>query len=192
MRDHITESIAVKERMLQDSVILETLTDVIDELTGVYKRGKKILIAGNGGSAADAQHFAAEITCQFKDARKGYSALALHTDTSAITAWGNDKNFDTVFARQVEAHGRVGDVLVVISTSGDSKNLIEAARQARSQGMQVVGLLGRDGGELVRGSFCDHALIVPSKEIPRIQESHILLIHIICDALDKFFVTLER
>jgi D-sedoheptulose 7-phosphate isomerase len=192
MQDHIRESIAVKERLLKDETFLRTLGDVTRELRGVYERGGKLLIAGNGGSAADAQHFAAEITCQFKETRKGYPALALHTDTSAMTAWGNDKSFDTVFARQVEAHGKTGDALVVISTSGNSKNLIEATKQARSQGVRVVGLLGRDGGELVRGGYCDYALVVPSEETPRIQESHILLIHIICDALDKFFVTLER
>ncbi len=192
MKEHIRESIAVKERLLKDDAFLRTLGEVVEELRGVYERGGKILIVGNGGSAADAQHFAAEITCQFKETRRGYPALALHTDTSAMTAWGNDKSFDTVFARQVEAHGRAGDALVVISTSGNSKNLIAAAKEARVKGLRIVGLLGRDGGELVSGGYCDHVLIVPSEETPRIQESHILLIHIICDALDGFFVTLAK
>ncbi len=192
MLNHIKESIAVKEKILNDEVFLGTLHEMIQELTEVYQRGGKILIAGNGGSASDAQHFAAEITCQYKEIRKGYPALALHTDTSAITAWGNDKSFDTVFARQVEAHGKAGDVLIVISTSGNSGNLIRAAEQAHTEDIRVFGLLGKDGGKLLSQNLCDKALIVPSSDTPRIQESHILLIHIICDALDHFFVDLEK
>lgn len=192
MLGHIKESIAVKERISNDTVFLGTLEKIIEELKEVYKKGGKILIAGNGGSASDAQHFAAEITCQYKEIRKGYPALALHTDTSAVTAWGNDKSFDTVFARQVEAHGKAGDVLIVISTSGNSSNLIHASEQAHLQKIQVFGLLGKDGGKLFSNTLCNRSLIVPSFDTPRIQEAHILLIHIICDALDQFFVDLEK
>ncbi len=188
----IKESIAVKERILGDERMLDTLAMIATALTGVYARGGKVLIAGNGGSAADAQHFAAEITCQYKETRKGYPALALHTDTSALTAWGNDKSFETAFARQVEAHGKPGDALIVISTSGNSKNLIHAAHTARALHMHVFGLLGRDGGLLGQDGLCDAALIVPSHDTPRIQESHILLIHSICDALDQFFSVREK
>lgn len=192
MREHIEESIAVKNKILKDTLFLEEVEKVIDELKEVYRNGGKVLIAGNGGSASDAQHFAAEITCQYKEIRKGYPALALHTDTSALTAWGNDKSFETIYARQVEAHGKEGDVLMVISTSGNSGNLISAAEQARAQSIRVFGLLGRDGGKLLSQGLCDRALVVPSSDTPRIQESHILLIHIICDALDRFFVEQEK
>jgi D-sedoheptulose 7-phosphate isomerase len=194
MKDHIKESIATKERILNDAGFLLELEKVIGELKEVYRSGGKMLIAGNGGSAGDAQHFAAEITCQYLGSRvrKGYPAIALHTDTSAVTAWGNDKGFETFFSRQVEALGKSGDVLFVISTSGNSKNLMNAAEQARMQGIRVFGLLGRDGGELVSKNLCDRALVVPSNETPRIQESHIMLLHVICDALDLFFVDLEK
>ena len=145
MLNHIRESIIVKEKILSDETFLKTLEEMIRELKEVYQRGGKVLIAGNGGSASDAQHFAAEITCQYKEIRKGYPALALHTDTSALTAWGNDKSFETIYARQVEAHGKAGDILMVISTSGNSGNLISAAKQAHAQSIRVFGLLGRDG-----------------------------------------------
>ncbi len=192
MQNHIKESIAVKERILNDAVFLRELQEIVIALIEVYRKGGKILIAGNGGSAGDAQHFAAEITCQYLEIRKGYPAIALHTDTSALTAWGNDKGFESFFARQVEALGNAGDALIVISTSGNSINLIHATEKAKSMGIKSYGLLGRDGGKLVAGGCCDIALVVPSKDTPHIQESHIMLIHIICDALDKFFVELEK
>lgn len=185
---HISESIAVKERILKDATFLSSVEGISEILKDAYKKGGKLLIAGNGGSAGDAQHFAAEITCQYKLSRKGRPAIALHTDTSALTAWGNDKSFDLFFARQVEALGVKGDVLVLISTSGNSKNLVLAAEKARSMGITTIGLLGRDGGVLVKDGLCDNALVVPSFDTPHIQESHIMLIHIVCEALDEFFV----
>ncbi len=191
MQEYIRESIAVKERILNDEVLILDISRIIEVLKDVYKKGGKILIAGNGGSAADAQHFAAEITCQYKETRKGRPAIALHTDTSALTAWGNDKSFDLFYERQVEALGSTGDVLVVISTSGNSKNLLHAARKARAMGIKTIGLLGRDGGTLTAEGLCDQSIIVPSDDTPHIQESHIMLIHIICDALDRFFVELD-
>ncbi|MEK7614418.1 MAG: SIS domain-containing protein [Patescibacteria group bacterium] len=192
MQGSIKESIAVKESLLKDQIALKALGSIADALKDVYRRGGKILIAGNGGSAADAQHFAAEITCQYKAVRKGYPAIALHTDTSALTAWGNDKSFETFFGRQVEALGQKGDALIVISTSGNSADLLYAVEQAKKGGLQVFALLGRDGGKLKAEGLCDEVIIVPSQNTPRIQECHIMLIHIICEALDTFLVALDQ
>ena len=181
----IQESIDVKTKILNDQVLLEAIEKIGEELKHVYGSKGKLMIAGNGGSAADAQHFAAEITCQFLERRKGRPALALSTDTSALTAWSNDHSYESVFSRLVEALGVAGDALVVISTSGNSKNLIQAAITARKMGIKVYGLLGHQGG-LLR-ELCDLSVVIPSKETPRIQESHILVIHILCGILDEFF-----
>lgn len=189
LHQFLERSIAVKKRILEDDALLMLVEEVGAVLCDVYKNGGKLLIAGNGGSAADAQHFAAEITCQYELKRKGYPAIALATDTSALTAWSNDYSYETAFARLVEAHGTYNDALVVISTSGNSKNLIVAAEAARQKGMKVIGLLGRDGGKL-RG-VCDYPIIVPAEETPRIQECHILIIHTLCSVLDEFFVQEE-
>ena len=145
--------------------------------------GKKLLVMGNGGSAADAQHFAAEIVGRFKLERRGLPAVALTTDTSILTAIGNDYGFDAIFRRQVEALADEGDVVVGISTSGSSKNVFEALELANDRGCLTVGLLGRDGGT-IRG-IVDLALTVPSADTPRIQEGHITMIHIVCDLVEK-------
>lgn len=181
----IQESIDVKTKILSDQVLIETIERIGEELKHVYGSKGKLMIAGNGGSAADAQHFAAEITCQFLERRKGRPAFALSTDTSALTAWSNDHSYESVFSRLVEALGVAGDALVVISTSGNSKNLVQAVVTARKMGIKVYGLLGHEGGVLQ--DMCDHSVVIPSKETPRIQESHILVIHILCGILDKFF-----
>ena len=185
IKQSLTDSIELKNRILQD----ETLTGLVDtmsnEIVQIYKNKGKLLIAGNGGSAADAQHFAAEITCQFEQKRRARPAIALSTDTSALTAWSNDYSYETTFSRLTEAHGKNEDALVVISTSGNSKNLIHAALAAHAKGMKVFGLLGRDGGALK--AHCDRVVIIPSNETPRIQECHILVIHSLCSALDDFF-----
>lgn len=141
--------------------------------------GGKVLICGNGGSAADAQHFAAELTGRFEDPqRRAYPAIALTTDSSALTAIGNDYGFERVFARQIEAFAQPGDLLVVISTSGNSANLLPAVETARARGVQVVGLLGRDGGAL--GGQVDLPLVVGVQRTARIQEAHILILHLLC------------
>lgn len=189
--DAITESIGVKQRILDDPKTLETIRVVADLLKDSYAHEGKLLIAGNGGSAADAQHFAAEITCQYRAKRKGYPAIALHTDTSALTAWSNDYAYESAYARLVEAYGKKEDVLCVISTSGNSGNLVSAAVEARKQGMRIVGLLGKDGGRIASEKLCDVYLIVPSMSTPRIQECHTLIIHILCDLLDNYFVKRE-
>jgi len=148
------------------------------------KLGNKLLICGNGGSAADSQHFAAEVVGRFEKERKGFSAIALTTDTSALTAIGNDYGFDKVFSRQVEALGQKGDILIGISTSGNSKNVIEAVKVAKGLGIFTVGLLGKDGGQLK--DLVDKAFIIRSNNTARIQEVHITFIHAICRVLDLY------
>lgn len=154
-------------------------------LVGTLQRGGKLLVCGNGGSAADAQHIAAELVGRFLRERAGLPAIALTTDTSALTAIGNDEGFDRVFARQVEALGRAGDLLLAITTSGSSPNVIEAIRAAKARGLTVVGLLGRDGG--AARPLCDLALVVASESTARVQEVHILVAHILCEAADRAF-----
>jgi D-sedoheptulose 7-phosphate isomerase len=152
-------------------------------LAGSLAQGGKIMLCGNGGSAADSQHLAAELTGRFLKDRRPLAALALSTDTSALTCIGNDYSFDEVFSRQVTGLGRSGDCLVAISTSGNSRNVMRAAEAARAAGMRVIGLLGRDGGTL-RG-LCDIALIVPSPTTARIQEAHIFIGHSLCAMVEE-------
>jgi D-sedoheptulose 7-phosphate isomerase len=148
------------------------------------KMGYKIMICGNGGSAADAQHFAAEIVGRFEKERKGYPAVALTTDTSALTAIGNDYGFEYIFSRQVEALGQKGDILVGISTSGNSKNVIKAVETAKNMGIFTVGFLGKDGGKLKE--IVDTAFIVPHSKTARIQEVHLTLEHALCNIIDLY------
>jgi D-sedoheptulose 7-phosphate isomerase len=149
----------------------------------LYKIGKKTILAGNGGSAADAQHIAAEMVGRYGFDRPSLPSLALTTDTSALTAIGNDYGYDQVFSRQIEGMGQDGDVFIGISTSGNSKNIINAFKSAKKKNIITVALTGRDGGEMAK--IADIALIVPSNSTPRIQESHILIGHIICDIIEK-------
>lgn len=185
--DYFREALELKNRLLGDAVFLAQVQKAIDIFSSAYKNGNKVLIAGNGGSAADAQHFAGEIVCTFmRRDRKGYPAIALTTDTSVITAWSNDFGYDTVFERQVQALGNAGDVFIGISTSGNSENIILAAKKAKELGLKTVCLLGRDGGKLKDAP--DVSIIVPSQSTPRIQEIHTLLVHIICEEVEKSFV----
>jgi D-sedoheptulose 7-phosphate isomerase len=147
------------------------------------RQGGKILFCGNGGSAADSQHLAAELTGRFIQDRRPLAALALSTDTSALTCIGNDYSFEEVFARQVAGLGRAGDLLVGISTSGNSRNVIRAVEEANKLSMQTLGLLGRDGGQL-RG-LCTHSIVVPSQVTARIQECHILIGHTLCGLIEQ-------
>jgi D-sedoheptulose 7-phosphate isomerase len=146
------------------------------------------LICGNGGSAAEAQHFSAELVGRYLKDRKAFPAMSLSTDTSAITAIGNDYGFEKIFSRQVESLARSEDVIVCISTSGNSVNVIEAAKMAKKIGVKVVGLSGNDGGKLK--SFCDINLVVPSSHTPYIQEVHLIIIHSICDLIDSSLIPL--
>jgi D-sedoheptulose 7-phosphate isomerase len=159
------------------------IAELAELLVGAFKNGNKLLVMGNGGSAADSQHFAAEIVGRFKMERRALPAVALSTDTSILTALGNDYGFDSVFRRQVEALGAAGDVVVGISTSGNSPNVSQALELARSRGCRTVGLLGKDGGSI--RELCDLALVIPVQDTPRIQEGHITIIHIVCDLVEK-------
>ena len=168
-------------------VIERDMAQLIAEMAGMLadtlKEGGKLLVMGNGGSAADAQHFAAEIVGRFKLERRALPAVALSTDTSILTAIGNDYGFEAIFSRQVEALAAPGDMVVGISTSGNSPNVLKAFQVARQRGCCIVGLLGRDGGSIK--DACSLALVVPSDDTPRIQEGHIAIIHIVCDLVEK-------
>jgi len=149
----------------------------------LYKGSNKTILAGNGGSAADAQHIAAEMVGRYGFDRPSLPSLALTTDTSALTAIGNDYGYDQIFSRQLEGMGQTGDIFIGISTSGNSVNIIKAFHVAKKKGITTIALVGRDGGEM--GKLADIALIVPSNSTPRIQESHILIGHILCDIIEK-------
>ncbi len=170
--NQITDSAATKQAILENEPLLNLLTDVARACVDVYKNGKKILIAGNGGSAADAQHFAAELVGRYGFDRPSLPSIALTTDTSALTAIGNDYGYEYIFSRQLEGLGVEGDLFIGISTSGNSQNV-----------MNTVALVGRDGGRM--GEMADYAVIIPSNATPRIQESHLLVEHIICDIIEK-------
>lgn len=159
------------------------IVKIANRLVETLKIGNKLLIMGNGGSAADAQHFAAEIVGRFKMERPGLPAIALSTDTSIITAIGNDYGFERIFSRQVEALAAPGDALIGISTSGNSPNVLQALLTGRQAGCSAIGLLGKDGGTIE--NTCDLALIIPSDDTPRIQEGHITVIHILCDLIEQ-------
>lgn len=147
------------------------------------KNGNKIMSCGNGGSAADSQHFAAELSGRYLEDRDGIACVALTTDTSALTAIGNDFGFEFIFSRQVEAIAKKGDVLLAISTSGNSQNIIKAIDTAKSKGCKVVGLSGKDGGAM--NGCCDLNIVVPSSSTPRIQEVHLLIEHILCNLIER-------
>ena len=170
---------AVSENLKKD---IETAGRLV---AGTLKAGHKVLLFGNGGSAGDAQHIAAELTGRYKTERRGLPAIALTTDTSALTAIGNDYGFDRIFDRQVEALGREGDLLIGISTSGNSPNVINALAYGRKAGMKTLGLSGRDGGAM--NQHCDLNLIIPSDDTARIQEMHIFIGHILCGVVDREF-----
>ncbi len=161
----------------------EKLKKVIEIIVDVIKNQNKVLICGNGGSAADSQHFAAELVGRFKLEREGYATVALTTNTSILTAIGNDYGFDKIFERQVEALGRKGDLLIGISTSGNSRNIIRAVNKAKEKGIFTIGILGKEGGKLKEQ--VDLALIVPSNNTARIQECHLTIYHVICEEIEK-------
>lgn len=171
----------VESLLHQDQQIHDCGQALIDCL----KNGGKLMICGNGGSAADSQHFAAELTGRFETNRKALAAIALSTDTSAITAIGNDFGFDEIFSRQVQALGKFGDCLVGISTSGNSKNVINAVIEAKKLGVKVVTLLGRQGGALK--DLSEYSVVVQSDRTARIQECHLLIEHIWCEMIDNNF-----
>ena len=175
------ESIALQEQVL--AAHTATIAALAAALVACLRAGGKVLLAGNGGSAADAQHLAAELVNRFLQERPALPAIALTTDTSILTATANDRAFDEVFARQIEALGRPGDALLLLSTSGRSPNLHRAVPAGRARGMAILALLGGDGGGLP--ALCDLALVVPSALSPRVQEVHILVGHILCEAVER-------
>ncbi|MDP3794490.1 MAG: SIS domain-containing protein [bacterium] len=177
--DYLNESVVTHQRLLKDARFIESIRGAVELIVACLTQGNKVLVAGNGGSAADAQHFAAEFVGRFKRERRGLSVMALTTDASVLTAWSNDCSFDDCFRRQIEAHGRAGDVFIGISTSGNSENVVRATAQAKAMGLQTIALLGKDGGRL-RG-MSDVDIIVPSANTPRIQEVHTLLVHVIAE-----------
>ena len=181
---HFAESIRAKQEA--EKVLVEPTVQAAELMLQCLMNDGKILACGNGGSAADAQHFAAEMTGRFEKERMELAAVALTTDTSALTAIGNDYGFDHVFSKQVRALGRAGDVLVGISTSGNSANVIEAIKAAHERDMNVIAMTGRDGGKIAAMlKDTDVLLNVPYPRTARIQENHILLIHAMCDCIDS-------
>jgi D-sedoheptulose 7-phosphate isomerase len=186
-KDLITQaikgSIEAKRRILEDREILSTIEKISEEIVTALKDGKKVLLCGNGGSAADAQHLAAEFTGRFYFDREPLFAEALHVNSSYLTAVANDYSYDEVYARLVRAKGREGDVLIGISTSGDSINIIKAIETANNAKMITVGLTGESGGKMK--AICKYLIKVPSTDTPRIQEAHILIGHIICEFVEK-------
>lgn len=183
IKNQIQASIETKQNILKDTALMETIAQVGRECVELYRKGKKTLLAGNGGSAADAQHIAAELVGRYGFDRPSIPSIALTTDTSNLTAIGNDYGYDKVFSRQMEGMGSEGDLFIGISTSGNSVNIINAITAAKAKGVKTVALVGRDGGEMAR--IADFAIIVPSNDTPRIQESHILIGHMICDIIEK-------
>ncbi len=179
----IRKSIEVKAATLQDEALIARMQAAADATTAALKADKKILFCGNGGSAADAQHIAAELSGRFYHDREPLFAEALHVNTSYLTAVANDYGYDEVYARLVRAKGRPGDVLFGISTSGNSANILRAFEQARERGMTVIAMTGETGGKMA--GLCDILLNVPSRDTPRIQEVHILMGHIICQLVEE-------
>ncbi len=190
MQNRINELINVKIQLLnqlKESVYMKQVEEATECIVDCIKNGNKILLAGNGGSAADAQHFAGEIVGRFMMERKSIPALSLCVDPSVMTCIGNDYGYDMVFARQIEGIGQAGDVFVAISTSGNSENIIKAIEAAKEKKIKVVGFLGKGGGKIK--DMCDYALVVPSDDTPRIQEVHTFSVHLMCEYIEKKIFT---
>lgn len=183
IKEEIAESIAVKQAILDSPQIQASIASAAQMLTEAYQAGHMALLAGNGGSAADAQHLAGELVNRFYFDRPGIPAHSLSTDTSVMTAVGNDYGFKYLFARQVQAQGRQGDVFIGISTSGNSENVVEALKVCRQKGIKSIGLTGNAPCQM--DSLCDLCIKVPSGCTPRIQEAHILIGHIICAIVEE-------
>jgi D-sedoheptulose 7-phosphate isomerase len=180
---HFERSREALERATRDAGLLATTTAIAAAIIGALWAGNRLLLIGNGGSAADAQHIAAEIVGRYKQDRPAYAAIALTTDASALTAIGNDLGFEQVFARQVEGLGQRGDVLMALTTSGRSPNILAALRAARQRGLVTIGFTGT-GGETLRAR-CDHLFVSPSDDTPVIQQIHLTAAHAICDAVEQ-------
>lgn len=178
----IQSSIDTKKELLENQAMIATIQDCIEQITQAFKNGNKVLFCGNGGSAADAQHLAAEFSGRFYKDRDALPAEALHCNSSYITAIANDYSYDVIYSRLVNGIGKVGDVLIGLSTSGNSKNILEAFKTAKLKGMKTIGFTGSTGGELK--NYSDYLINIPSDVTPRIQESHIMVGHIICEMVE--------
>lgn len=186
IKNIIQASINVKQQILADEKLLETVNDCVAVIISAFKNGNKVLFCGNGGSASDAQHLAAEFSGRFYIDRDALPAEALHCNTSYLTAVANDYSFDLIYSRIIKGIGNSGDVLVGLSTSGNSKNIVKAFEMAKEKGMVTIGFTGSTGGQLKDHS--DYLINIPSDDTPRIQESHITIGHIICQLVEeKYF-----
>jgi len=185
IKDIITASINVKADILKDEKLLQTVKDCVEVIVAAFKNGNKVLFCGNGGSAADAQHLAAEFSGRFYTDRDALPAEALHCNTSYITAVANDYGYDVIYSRIIKGIGRKGDIIVGLSTSGNSENIIKAFEVAREKGMVTISFTGATGGKMK--DLSDHLINVPSTDTPRIQESHITLGHIICQLVEESY-----
>ncbi|MGD0581538.1 MAG: D-sedoheptulose 7-phosphate isomerase [Bacteroidales bacterium] len=182
IKRQIEQAIHVKEQILNDELFTSKIEQAAILCSDALRRGNKILLAGNGGSAADAQHIAAELVNRFGFDRPALAAVSLTTDSSVLTSISNDYGYNRIIARQVEAIGTRGDILIVISTSGSSENILEGISEAGKKGITTIGLTGRSGGRMK--DSCDLMINVPSDETPRIQEAHIMIGHIICSIIE--------
>jgi D-sedoheptulose 7-phosphate isomerase len=187
MNEYITSQIQETQRilaaMLADPRLLATVEQVAAVCIDCFRSGNKLMLAGNGGSAADAQHIAGEFVSRFAFDRPGLPAIALTTDSSILTSIANDYAYERIFSRQIQAHARPGDVLIAYSTSGTSANILAALQAARQQGVATVGMTGNRGGPM--HSLCDHCFAVPSADTPKIQEGHAVLGHILCGLVER-------
>lgn len=188
IKDIIRHSIDVKELIYSDDKLIKTIEDVVDSIVNCYENGGKVLFCGNGGSAADAQHLAAELSGRFYFDRPPLFAEALHVNTSYVTAVSNDYTFDIIYSRLVQAMGMENDILIGLSTSGNSTNIIKAFETAKGRGMTTIAFTGINGGKIKELS--DYLINVPSTDTPRIQEAHIMIGHIVCELVEKgiFFI----
>jgi len=183
IRQIINASITVKQKLLSNDAMIQQLDEISNLMVTAFRNGKKVLFCGNGGSAADAQHLAAEFSGRFYLDREALASEALHVNTSYLTAIANDYSFEVAYARLVKGIGHEGDVLVGLSTSGNSANIIEAFKAAKEKKMITIGFTGESGGNLKQ--YSDHLFNVPSTDTPRIQESHIMLGHILCQLVEE-------
>ncbi|WP_281366723.1 D-sedoheptulose-7-phosphate isomerase [Paenibacillus plantarum] len=179
----IIRAMEIKRAIAKDRVLLHLIEQAARKMIEVYRNGNKIMLGGNGGSAADAQHIAGEFVSRFYFDRPGLPCIALTTDTSILTAIGNDYGYEQLFARQIQANGQSGDLFIGISTSGNSPNVIRGLEMCRAKGITTIGLTGESGGRLA--DLCDICIRIPSQETPRIQEAHILIGHILCAIVEE-------
>jgi len=183
----IKASIDTKQSVLQNEGLLKTIEASVDVIVNAFRNGNRVYFCGNGGSAADAQHLAAEFSGRFYTDRKALPAEALHCNTSYLTAVGNDYGFDEIYSRLIDGIGEKGDVLVGLSTSGNSPNILKAFTTAKKKELITIGFTGKSGGEM--RTLCDHLINIPSTDTPRIQESHIMVGHIICQLVEEKYFT---